>query len=151
MTESQAQVAKLIDARNSLEQQLIKVHQAIEDSITANERGARVESHISKCHQLVDDIYRKNDFILKLAQKTDDPDKSKKELEDWLDEFAARNDHFLDNAQQYIDARKQSQHVEQESHRSKRSSMHSKQSSRFLRSMTNSQYQRALELAKQKT
>ena len=49
MTELQAQVAKLIDARNSLEQQLIKVHQAIEDSITANERGARVESHISKC------------------------------------------------------------------------------------------------------
>jgi hypothetical protein len=81
MTELQAQVAKLIDARNSLEQQLIKVHQAIEDSITANERGARVESHISKCHQLVDNLYRKN-FLLKLAPKTDDPDKFKKELED---------------------------------------------------------------------
>ena len=56
MTELQAQVAKLIDARNSLEQQLIKVHQAIQDSITAKERGARVEGHISKCQQLADDI-----------------------------------------------------------------------------------------------
>ena len=140
MTESQAQVAKLIDARNSPEQQLIKVHQAIEDSITANERGARVESHISKCHQLVDDIYRKNDFLLKLAQKTDDPDKFKKELEDWLDEFATRNDHFLEKGRQYIDARKQNQRVDQESLRSKRSS---KQSSRMSRSMTASQQQRA--------
>ena len=96
MSELQAQAAKLIDARNSLEQQLIKVHQAIEDSITANERGAWVESHISKCHQLVDDLYRKNDFLLKLAPKTDDPEKFKKELEDWLDEFAIRNDHFLE-------------------------------------------------------
>ena len=148
MTELQAQVAKLIDARNSLEQQLIKVHQAIEDSITANERGARVESHISKCHQLVDDIYRKNDFLLKLAQKTDDPDKFKKELEDWLDEFATRNDHFLEKGRQYIDARKQNKRVDQESLRSKRSS---KQSSRMSRSMTASQQQRALELAKQKT
>ena len=110
MTESQAQVAKLIDARNSLEQQLIKVHQAIEDSNTAIERGARVESHISKCHQLVDDLYRKkNDFLLKLAPKTDDPEKFKKELEDWLDEFATRNDHFLEKGRQYIDARKKKQ------------------------------------------
>ena len=151
MSELQAQAAKLIDARNSLEQQLIKVHQAIQDSITAKERGARVEGHISKCQQLADDIYKKNDQLLKLAQKTDDPDKSMKELDDWLDEFAARNDHFLDKARQYIDARKQSQHVEQESHRSKRSSRHSKQSSRSSRSVTVSQYQRALELAKQKT
>ena len=148
MTELQAQVAKLIDARNSLEQQLIKVHQAIEDSITANERGARVESHISKCHQLVDDLYRKNDFLLKLAPKTDDPDKFKKELEDWLDNFATRNDHFLEKGRQYIDARKQNKRVDQESLRSKRSS---KQSSRLSRSMTASQYQRALDLAKQKT
>ena len=148
MTESQAQVAKLIDARNSLEQQLIKVHQAIEDSITANERGARVESHISKCHQLVDDLYRKNDFLLKLVPKTDDPDKFKKELEDWLDNFATRNDHFLEKGRQYIDARKQNKRDDQESLRSKRSS---KQSSRLSRSMTASQYQRALDLAKQKT
>ena len=148
MTELQAQVAKLIDARNSLEQQLIKVHQAIEDSITANERGARVESHISKCHQLVVDLYRKNDFLLKLAPKTDDPDKFKKELEDWLDNFATRNDHFLEKGRQYIDARKQSKRDDQESLRSKRSS---KQSSRLSRSMTASQYQRALDLAKQKT
>ena len=56
MTEPQAQVAKLFDAWNSLEQQLIKVHQAIQDSITAKERGARVEGHISKCQQLADDI-----------------------------------------------------------------------------------------------
>ena len=98
MSELQAQAAKLIDARNSLEQQLIKVHQAIQDSITAKERGARVEGHIIKCQQLADDIYKKNDQLLKLVQKTDDPEKFKKELEDWLDEFAARNDHFLDEA-----------------------------------------------------
>ena len=59
MSELQAQAAKLIDSRNSLEQQLIKVHQAIQDSITAKERGARVEGHISKCQQLADDIYKK--------------------------------------------------------------------------------------------
>ena len=83
--------------------------------------------------------------MLKLAPKTDDPEKLKKQLEEWLDELVTKNDHFIDKAQKYINECKQNQRVDQESLRSKRSS---KQSSRLSRSMTASQYQRALDLAK---
>ena len=48
MAEFKAQACKLIDARNDLEKQLTKVHQAIEDSLTAKERGARVKHLLSK-------------------------------------------------------------------------------------------------------
>ena len=103
MAEFKAQAGKLIDARNDLEKQLTKVHQAIEDSLTAKERGARVEHLLSKCQKLVADTYIKNDQLTKLAKKTDDPDKFQKELEKWLDAFAAKNDHYMDKASQYID------------------------------------------------
>ena len=151
MSELQAKAAKLIDARNDLAKQLTDVHQAIENSITDEDRCVKVERHISKGKQLVEDIYSKCDQLLKLAPKVDDPEKFKKQLEDWLDELVAKNDHFIEKAQQYINNRKQNQRVDQESLRSKRSSRHSNQSSRLSRETTASQYQRALELAKLKT
>ena len=96
----------------------------------------------------MEEVYIKCDQLLKLAPKTDDPEKLKKQLEEWLDELVTKNDHFIDKAQNYINECKQNQRVNLESLRSKRSS---KQSSRLSRSMTASQQQRALELAEQKT
>ena len=75
------------------------MHQAIEDSLTAKERGATVEQLLSKCQKVVADTYTKNDQLM----KADDPDKFQKELEKWLDAFAAKNDHYMDKARQYID------------------------------------------------
>ena len=95
MTELQAQIAKLIDTRKCLERQLIKVHLSIENDISDKDRSAKVKFHISKCKEVVEEVYIKCDQLLKLAPKTDDPEKLKKQLEEWLDELVTKNDHFF--------------------------------------------------------
>ena len=62
--------------------------------------------------------------------------------------FAAKDGRYMDKARQYIDECKRNQTFERESHNSKHSS---KRSSRLSKSMTSSQHQRALDLAKMKT
>ena len=56
MTELQAQVANLIDTRNCLERQLIKVHQSIENDICDKDRSVKVEFLISKCKEVEEEV-----------------------------------------------------------------------------------------------
>ena len=67
-------------------------------------------------------VISKNDQLLALASKTEQAEKNKAEVEEWLETFNKRHDDNMKNARKYIDSVLDTDSSSKLSHHSKKSS-----------------------------
>ena len=96
-------VSKLFEARSKLEGQLKKAQLDLKAAIEKGDRKVRVENLAKVCNEQLAAAVEKNNELLKLAQKTEEKDKLKKELEDWLDAVTGHNHNFMEDTRRYMD------------------------------------------------
>ena len=94
---------KAMDSRTKCETALGQTQKKIIDAVDRSERGCRVEGLVASCGETLTKLISKNDYLLKLAEKTTEPEKRKAELEQWLTKVQAHNDSILKKARDYLD------------------------------------------------
>ena len=164
MTEQQAKLKKLFNARSNLESELCNIHKDITDAIDRQDRRVKVERLVSKLKDVFSKLVQKNEELFDFASEGDNPDSNYPVLEQCLDNVTNNNDKFLLAARNYIDSVAQGDTVcegvkpQGQSRRSSRratSSMSSQHKHDFLmaklkREEAEKQEQAAMRLAKQK-
>ena len=80
---------KAMDSRTKCETALGQTQKKIIDAVDRSERGCRVEGLVASCGDTLTKLISKNDHLLKLAEKTTEPEKRKADLEQWLTKVQA--------------------------------------------------------------
>ena len=104
MAEQQEKLKKLFNRRYNLESDLCNIHKDITDAIDRQNRKIKVERLVSKLKDVFSKLVQKNEELLDLASKTENPDSIYPVLEQWLDDKTKNNDKFLLAARSYIDS-----------------------------------------------
>ena len=104
MAEHQEKLKKLFNARSNLESELCNIHKDITDAIDRQERKVKVERLVSKLKDVFSKLVQKNEELVDLASKAENPDSIYPVLEQWLDDKTKNNDKFLLAARSYIDS-----------------------------------------------
>ena len=123
-------IQKLFDGRLKAETELKKVQNEIVDAVINSERRVRVERLVSYCDELMSKAFSKNEQLLELAKKTNDPPSTSADLETWLQETTVNNDEIMKKARDYIDEHPQSEKLSQNSRKTTTVSTKSNKASR---------------------
>ena len=97
-------VLKLHDARTKIERELCTAYESIDDTIQERARRVKVERLVTRCKDLLMSAITKNDQLLALAAKTEQAEKNKAQVEEWLETVNKRHDDYMKNARKYIDS-----------------------------------------------
>ena len=143
-------IQKLFDGRLKTETELKKVLNEIVDAVNNSERRVRVERLVTSCDELLSKAFSKNEQLLELAKKTNDPASTSADLEKWLHETTVNNDEILKKARDYIDEHPQSEKLSQNSRKTTTVRTESNKASSSKSSKTASQRQRDLIIAQQR-
>ena len=151
MADSDAEkIQKLFDGRLKAERELKKVQNEIVDAVNNSERRVRVERLVTYCDELMSKAFSKNEQLLELAKKTNDPASTSADLEKWLHETTVNNDEILKRARDYIDEHPQSEKLSQNSRKTTTVRTKSNKASSSKSSKTSSQRQCDLIIAQQR-
>ena len=115
-------VLKLHDARTKIERELCTAYESIDDAIQERARRVKVERLVTRCKDLLMSAISKNDQLLALAAKTEQAEKNKAEVEEWLETVNKRHDDYMKTARKYIDSVLDIDSSSKLSHHSKKSS-----------------------------
>ena len=143
-------IQKLFDGRLKAETELKKVQNEIIDAVNNSERRVRVERLVTYCDELVSKAFSKNEQLLELVKKTNDPASTSADLEKWLHETTVNNDEILKKARDYIDEHPQLEKLSQNSRKTTTVRTKSNKASSSKSSKTSSQRQRDLIIAQQR-
>ena len=143
-------VQKLYDSRAKAKAELKRVQQKVVDAVDNEKRRVRVNRLVNSCEEAMTKAFVKNEQLLDLAGKTENSEKIKEDLENWLKEVTVGNDAILKKARDYLDQCPRTENSSQSSgakttHKSKTS-----KTSTLPRSQTSSQRQRDLLIARQR-
>ena len=144
---------RLMNGRTSLENELSVVHSRITESLEGPIRKTKINGLIESCKSILEKASTKNDELVILANKTDNPSKLLTELAAWWDRIVKINDEVTGKARAHMESNQASENCVSETSRSKVSSKSaksgsSKQSS--MKSLTPSERRKELLLAKMK-
>ena len=95
---------------------------SISQLIQERARNVKVERLVTRCKDLLMSAISKNDQLLALAAKTEQAEKNKAEVEEWLETVNKRHDGYMKNARKYIDSVLDTDSSSKLSHHSKKSS-----------------------------
>ena len=146
----QEKVQKLFDSRAKVEIDLNKCQKDVTQAVNNADRRVRVERLVTSCKEALIKAFAKNEQLLKLAKKTNDPATVTTDLEKWLNDTTVQNDAVVRTAREYIDQCSKTDNslqilVEASTKRTKSSKASSSKVSK-----TSSQRQRDLLIAKHK-
>ena len=127
-----------------------KVQNEIVDAVNNYEREVRVERLVTYCDELMSKAFSKNEQLLELVKKTNDPASTSADLEKWLHETTVNNDEILKRARDYIDEQPQSEKLSQNSRKTTTVRSKSSKASSSKLSKTSSQRQGDLIIAQQR-
>ena len=143
-------VQKLFESRLRAEKELEKIQNEVVNAVNNSERRVRVERLIASCNEAMTKAFSKNEQLLELAKKTNDPESATSDLEKWLNDTTVQNDEILKKAREYIDQYPQSENPSQSSQKSATVKTKSSKRSGSKLSKTSSQRQRDLIIAQQR-
>ena len=143
-------VQKLHESRLKIETELKKFQKDIIDAVNNSERRVRVERLVTYCNETMTKAFAKNEQLLELAKKSNDPVTITDDLEKWLDDVTVENDRILQKAREYIDQCPQSEKSSQTSRKAATVKTKSSKVSSSKMSKTSSQRQRDLVIAQQR-
>ena len=103
MAEQHDKLKKIFNARSNLESDSRNIHRDITDAIDRQDRRVKFERLVSKLKDVFSKLVQKNEEIIDLASKAENPDSIYPVLEQWLDDVTKNNDKFLLAARSYID------------------------------------------------
>ena len=142
-------VQKLHDSRLKIETELKKFQKDIIGAVNNSERRVRVERLVTCCNETMTKAFAKNEQLLELAKKSNDPVTITDDLEKWLDDVTVENDRILQKAREYIDQCPQSEKSSQTSRKAATVKTKSSKVSSSKMSKTSSQRQGRAEIERQ--
>ena len=95
---------KLYSARAKLEAELNNIYGEINNAADKQDRKVKTERLIVKCKVAFTRVADKNEELFDLAQKTEDPDVTCKNLEKWLKTATKKTDEFIATARGYVNS-----------------------------------------------
>ena len=113
---------KLHYAKTKIERELCTAYVGIDDAIQERARRVKVERLVTRCKDLLMSAISKNFQLLALAAKTEQAEKNKAEVDEWLETFKKGHDDYMKNARKYIDSVLDTDSSSKLSHHSKNSS-----------------------------
>ena len=143
-------VQKLHESRLKIETELKKFQKDIIDAVNNSERRVRVERLVTYCNETMTKAFAKNEQLLELAKKSNDPVTITDDLEKWLDDVTVENDRILQKAREYIDQCPQSEKSSQTSRKAATVKTKSSKVSSSKMSKTSSQRQQDLVIDQQR-
>ena len=144
---------RLMNGRTSLENELSVVHSRITESLEGPNRKTKINALIESCKSILEKALAKNDELVTLANKTDNPSKLLTELAAWWDRIVKDNDEVTGKARAHMESNQASEVCVSETSRSKISSKSAKSGSSkqiSMESLTPSERRKELLLAKMK-
>ena len=140
---------KLYASRTKLQKELKTCHELIDEAIDRKDRRMKVEKLVNDSKSTFQAAFEKNEDLLKLAAKTENPTDLTRVLEEWSEGLIALNDEYLSKARAYINSVGEteeggSRHSDLQG-TTKRSSKHSKSKATSKRQVSVSSSQRRLQ------
>ena len=146
----QEKVQKCFESRLKAETELKKFQKDIVDAVDNSERRVRVERLVEYCNAAMTKAFARNEQLLELAKKCNDPTTITGDLEKWLNDVTVENDEIPKKARDYIDKCPQLDMSSQSSHRTTTVKSISSKATSSKVSKTSSQRQRDLIIAQQR-
>ena len=143
-------VQKLYDSRAKVEADLNRYQKDVTEAVNNADRRVRVERLVTSCEEAMTKAFAKNEQLLELAKKTNDPATVTADLEKWLNVTSIQNDGILRSAREYIDQCPKTDTSSQTSVKAATVNTKSSKVSSSKASKTSSQRQRDLLIAKHK-
>ena len=141
-------VQKLYDSRAKAEADLNIYQKDVTEAVNNADRRVRVERLVTSCEEAMTKIFAKNEQLLELAKKTNDPATVTADLEKWLNVTSIQNDEIL--RREYIDQCPRADNSSQTSVKAATVKTKSSKGTSSKISKTSSQRQRDLLIAKYK-
>ena len=95
---------KLYASRTKLQKELKICHELIDEAIDRKDRRVKVEKLVNDSKSTVQAAFEKNEDLLKLAAKTENPTDLTRILDEWSEGLIALNDEYLSKARAYINS-----------------------------------------------
>ena len=95
---------KLYASRTKLQKELKICHELIDEAIARKDRRVKVEKLVNDSKSTFQAAIEKNEDLLKLAAKTENPTDLTRILEEWSDSLIALNDEYLSKARASINS-----------------------------------------------
>ena len=99
--EFQSKIRKLFETRLNLENELLKGHSLLLEYIENNSRTTKVDIAIYKCKIALKKAVDVNEQLIRLAGKTENPEKIIAQQDLWLKKVTEKNDKVMHEAQSY--------------------------------------------------
>ena len=97
----QNKIRKLFETRLKLESELLKVHSVILEYIENNSRTAKIDNAVYNCPIALEKAVDVNEQLIRLAKKTEKPEKNIAQQDLWLEKVTEINDKVMHEAQSY--------------------------------------------------
>ena len=143
-------VQKLYDSRARADADLNRYQNDVTEAVNNANRRVRVERLVTSCEEAMTKAFAKNEQLLELAKKTNDPATVTADSENWLNVMSIQNDETLRSAREYIDQCPKTDNSSQISVKAATVKTKSSKASSSKASKTSSQRQRDLLIAKHK-
>ena len=97
----QSKIRKLFETRLILENELLKGHSLLLEYIENNSRTTKIDNAVHKCKIALEKIVDVNEQLIRLAGKTENPEKIIAQQDLWLKKVTEMNDKVMHEAQSY--------------------------------------------------
>ena len=106
----QIKIRKLFETLLNLENELPKGHSLLPEYIENNSRTAKIDKAVYKCKIALEKAIDVNEQLFRLAEKTENPEKTIAQQDLWLKKVSEMNDKVMQEAQSYKMSLRHSQH-----------------------------------------
>ena len=97
----QSKIRKLFETRLNLENELLKGHSLLLEYIENNSRTTKIDNAVYKCKIALEKAVDVNEQLIRLAGKTENPEKIIAQQDLWLKKVNEMNDKVMHEAQSY--------------------------------------------------
>ena len=97
----QSKIRKLFETRLNLENELLKGHSLLLEYIENNSRTTKIDNAVYKCKIALEKAVDVNEQLIRLAGKTENPQKIIAQQDLWLKKVTEMNDKVMHEAQSY--------------------------------------------------
>ena len=97
----QSNIRKLFETRLNLENELLKGHSLLLEYIENNSRTTKIDNAVYKCKIALEKAVDVNEQLIRLAGKTENPEKIIAQQDLWLKKVTEMNDKVMHEAQSY--------------------------------------------------
>ena len=97
----QSKIRKLFETRLNLENELLKGHSLLLEYIENNSRTTKIDNAVYKCKIALEKAVDVNEQLIRLAGKTENPEKIIAQQDLWLKKVTEMNDKVMHEAQSY--------------------------------------------------